>query len=138
MKKVIASREGLIGGLTAAGLTIRADSLFVALPSRKALWKTVCVSFSRLTPHASRLSVIAPVLDVGPWFPFKNYPDDDQYVFGPAIPRAVEMRGQIRDGDGMKYPINSAGIDLSDRVIQVLGFLPEQWGLREVEWEFVS
>ncbi len=131
MKKVLASREGLIGNVTAAGLTIRENSLFVALPSKKALWKTV-----RVTRNGR--AIVAPVLDVGPWFPFRNYPDDDQYVFGPSVPHAVDLKGKVRDGDANRYQINGAGIDLSDGVISFLGFLPEQWGLREVEWEFVE
>jgi hypothetical protein len=136
MITVVASREGLIGGLTAAGLTIREDSLFVALPARRALWRTVRV-VRRPTATSAR-SVICPVLDLGPWFPFRSYPDDEAYVFGGARPRAETMRGQVREGDAKKYPINGAGIDLSDAVIEALGFRPEEWGLREVEWEFVE
>lgn len=136
MKKVVASREGLIGGLTAAGLTIRENSLFCALPSRRALWRTVRIV---RRPNATTLrSVVCPVLDVGPWFPFREYGDDDAYVFGDQRPRAESMRGMPRAGDPRALAINGAAIDLSDAAIEALGFRPEEWGLREVEWEFVE
>ncbi len=55
-----ATREGLVGKTTAAGHLITPDDHFVALPSRKALNKSVIVSY-----HGK--SVTAPVLDIGPW-----------------------------------------------------------------------
>ncbi|HWP59002.1 MAG TPA: hypothetical protein VNL14_14005 [Candidatus Acidoferrales bacterium] len=131
MKRVLATREGLIGGLTAAGLTIRPNSVFVALPARKALWRIVRV-------RLGKSSILAPVLDLGPWFPFRAYKDDDAYVFGEERPLAEKLRGQTREGDHNKYQINGAAIDLSDGVIEALNMLPEQWGLREVEWEFIE
>lgn len=130
MKKVLATREGLIGGLTSAGLTIRPNSVFVALPSTGALWRCVRVALGVR-------SIVAPVLDVGPWFPFATYSNDDDYVFGNARPRAEQLKGQRRKGDGVDQKINGAGIDLSDALIEAFGYKPETWGLREVEWEFV-
>ena len=55
-----ATREGLVGRTTAAGHLITADDHFVALPSRKALNKSVIVSYRGK-------SVTATVLDIGPW-----------------------------------------------------------------------
>ncbi|GEM_PF-2785833 len=141
MKKVLASREGLIGGVTAAGLKIRYSSVFVALPAQKALWKTVRVV---VNGHP----IVAPVLDLGPWFPFEKYGSDDQYVFGDRPPLAEIMKGRTREGDEKKLVINGAGIDLSDGLIAALGLVPAEWGmlstsdgslgLDEVEWEFVN
>src|ERR1700687_2220737 len=54
-----ATREGLVGRTTAAGHLITPDDHFVALPSRKALNKSVIVSYRGK-------SVTAPVLDIGP------------------------------------------------------------------------
>jgi hypothetical protein len=55
-----ATREGLVGKTTAAGHLITPDDHFVALPSRKALNKTVIISYRGK-------SLTAPVLDIGPW-----------------------------------------------------------------------
>src|SRR6202022_1974316 len=55
-----ATREGLVGRTTAAGHLIVADDHFVALPSRRALNKSVIVSYRGK-------NVTAPVLDIGPW-----------------------------------------------------------------------
>src|SRR5258705_9061008 len=55
-----ATREGLVGRTTAGGHLITPNDHFVALPSKKALNKSVVVSY-----HGK--SVTAPVLDVGPW-----------------------------------------------------------------------
>src|SRR5574341_1489933 len=99
MKKVIASREGPIGGLTSAGLTIRENSLFVALPSTRALWRCARVKYGEK-------SFIVPVLDVGPWFPFAQYTDDDDYVFSTARPRADRLKGQRREHDSIDQKID--------------------------------
>src|SRR5947208_11663689 len=55
-----ATREGLVGKTTAGGHVITENDHFVALPSRKALNRSVIVSY-----HGK--SVTAPVLDIGPW-----------------------------------------------------------------------
>ena len=131
MKKALASREGWAGEVTAAGLLIRPDSIFVALPSQRALWHCVRV-------RINGLSIVAVVLDVGPWFPFGEYFADDDYVFSTARPRAEAMRGQVRNGDVSELKINGAGIDLSDGLLRHFRIEPSKWGLREVEWEFVE
>ncbi len=55
-----ATREGLVGRTTASGHVIMPDDHFVALPSRKAVGKSVVVTYRGK-------SISAPVLDVGPW-----------------------------------------------------------------------
>src|SRR5690349_14713235 len=55
-----ATREGLVGRPTAAGHLITENDHFVALPSRKAIGKTVSIAYKGKT-------VTAPVLDIGPW-----------------------------------------------------------------------
>lgn len=153
MPKVVASREGLKGRVTAPSLRLRLDGvksagphgvvidsddipftlddLFVALPSRGALGRWVRILYRER-------SLTVPVLDLGPFFPYRKYPSDDAYVFGSERPLAEKMRGQVRDGDTKKLNINGAGIDLSDGVILALGVSPEKWGLREVTWEFLD
>jgi len=112
------------------------DDLFVALPSRKALRKLVLIRYAgRVCP--------AVVLDVGPWFPYRaaQFPDqgdDDAYVFHGEPPRAEQWKGHKRRGDPRQLPINGAGIDLGDGVIQVLGGAPLDWGLRRVAWRFAE
>jgi len=115
---VIASREGLIGRVTASGLRITADAVFVALPSRIALWQTVVVVHDH---HA----VIAPVLDLGPWFV-----DDPYWLQSATRPRAEGLTG----ADNGPAQTNGAGIDLSDGLVRELDVEPDQWGLRRVLW----
>jgi hypothetical protein len=55
-----ATREGLVGKTTAGGHLITPNDHFVALPSRKALNKTVIVAYKGK-------NITAPVLDIGPW-----------------------------------------------------------------------
>ena len=117
---VLASREGLEGHGTSVGLVIRKDALFVALPSVMALWKTVVIRYGAQI-------VIAPVLDVGPW-----NEEDNQYVFGSDNPLAAVGVGKYRN------PTNEAGIDLSDGITNLLDTSKKEWGLRYVEWSFIS
>src|SRR5262245_60790834 len=59
-QRVLATREGLIGGRTATNTIIHADSRFVALPHPRALGRMVEVRYRDR-------AVVVPVLDVGPW-----------------------------------------------------------------------
>lgn len=118
MKVVKATREGLLGGLTASGYKIDAIVPFVALPSKEALFM-----FVRVSNPATGLSTIAIVLDVGPW-----NTHDNGYVFG-------EDRPQAETGiDSFGRPTNSAGIDLGEKVWKKIGMSDNS----EVEWEFIS
>lgn len=115
-RKVKATREGLVGQMTASGYTVDRAVPFVALPSTKALFKFVRVSYGSK-------STLAVVLDVGPW-----NEHDDEYVFGglrPAAEGGLDTRGRATNG---------AGIDLGEKVWHQLGLVDNA----EVEWEFVS
>lgn len=125
---VTASREGRVGSRTATGLVIGPDTLGCALPSTKALHKSVYVSYGNT-------SILISVLDVGPWFEH-----DDAYVFGGAMP--CSEVGAVPSGEvnpGTQRPArNRAAIDLFDASCRALGVVPESWGLREVNWRFVD
>src|SRR6266567_6022752 len=103
--KVKATREGLIGHITASGYVIEDQIPFVALPSRRALHHTLDIT----NPLNGR-QVRAIVLEVGPF----NVRDDG-YVFGGDRPMAE--RGLSVSGHGT----NGAGIDLGEAVWKALG-----------------
>jgi hypothetical protein len=114
---IIATNEGLEGKITATGYVIETHVPFVALPSEDAKYKTV-----RVINPASGKSVIATVLDVGPW-----NEHDNEYVFGGARPAAesgIDERGRTT---------NKAGVDLG---YYVWNFL-EMKDNGPVDWEFV-
>ncbi|TMQ12454.1 MAG: hypothetical protein E6J90_31475 [Deltaproteobacteria bacterium] len=98
---VLATREGMIGGMTSSRTVIRPDSMFVALPHPRALGRTVEVRYRDR-------AVVVPVLDVGPW----NV--DDAYWERDERPASERGRGAYRT------PVNTAGIDLSDAVFAAL------------------
>ena len=114
---VKATREGLIGQITALCWTIDAEYPFVALPSHKALGMWVSLRNPATGKHCC-----AQVLDVGPW-----NTEDDAYVFDGARPAAES--GTSVSGHGT----NGAGIDLGEKVWGLLGMT----GNTEVEWVFV-
>ena len=114
---VKATREGLIGQITALGWTIDAEYPFVALPSHKALGMWVSLSNPLSGKHCC-----AQVMDVGPW-----NTEDDAYVFDGARPAAES--GTSVSGQGT----NGAGIDLGEKVWGLLGMK----GNTEVDWAFV-
>jgi len=111
---VFATREGLVGHRTSSMLVIKPDSMFVALPHRSALGKSVEVRYGDRT-------VVVPVLDVGPW----NI--DDAYWEAGDRPASERAEGRYRT------PVNIAGIDLSDAVYAALGLHDNDY----VDWRFV-
>jgi len=113
-QRVLATREGQIGDITATRMRIRSDSRFVALPDPAALGRMVEVRYGDRV-------VVAKVLDVGPW----NI--DDPYWEHDARPASERGRGAYRT------PVNKAGIDLSDPVFAELGLRDNDI----VEWRFV-
>lgn len=118
MKSVKATREGLIGGVTASGYVVDRHVPFVALPHSHALFKAV-----KVKNNNTNKSIIALVLDVGPW----NV-HDEEYVFGDARPQAelgTDLFGRRT---------NHAGIDLGEYVWKYLGMKDNS----NVEWEFVE
>jgi hypothetical protein len=113
-QRVLATREGQIGDVTATTLRIRADSRFVALPDPSALHRMVELRYRDRV-------VVTTVLDVGPW----NV--DDPYWRHDARPAAERGKGAFR------APVNTAGIDLSDPIFADLGLEDND----VVEWRFV-
>ena len=118
MIRVLATREGLTGKLTAIGWPIHNAVPFIALPSTKALRRAV-----RVRNPANGHIVEALVLDVGPW----NI-HDDLYVFGGARPQAETGY------DTFGRPTNTAGIDLGEYVWHALKMTTNG----PVEWEFLT
>lgn len=123
-----ATREGLVGKPTSSGHVITPNDHFVALPSKKALNKSVIVNY-----HGK--SVTAPVLDVGPW-----NRDEAWWETGSArgqfadLPRFVpeawaayeQGYNKGRDATG-RYVTFPAMIDLSDGVYADLGMQAADW-----------
>jgi hypothetical protein len=114
---VKATREGLVGCCTASGWIVDTKRLFVALPSRKALHRKV-----KVTNIKNGKSVIAEVLDVGPW----NVSDDNYVLRGK---RPLSESGVSLSGKGT----NGAGIDLGEAVWKALGMVDNT----SVSWVFV-
>lgn len=98
---VHATREGLVGRVTASGHRIRERDWFVALPSRTALHRRVRVCYKGQC-------IEAVVKDVGPWNTRNNYWDTGE--------RPQAESGQDRRG----RRTNGAGIDLSDGIAEAL------------------
>ena len=120
MIRVKCTREGLVSQLTASGHIIQVEDWFCALPSVRALRRTIKIWTDDPNQYASRAYWTVPVLDVGPW-----NTHDDAYVFNGARPQAesgVDTRGR---------PTNGSGIDLSDLVYKTLGEPEFVW------WEWV-
>src|SRR5271169_2603746 len=116
MIKVKATREGLVGQMTASGYRIDKVVPFVALPSALALGR-----FVRLTNGMATCYAI--VLDVGPW-----NEHDDPYVF-------CGLRPQAESGvDSSGRPTNGAGIDLGEKVWFDLGMQDNG----DISWEFIG
>lgn len=142
MITVKATREGLIGQLTASGYKIDNVVSFVALPSERAKGR-----FVRIYGPDQMISTYAQVLDVGPW-----NEHDDAYVFQPCtepntgdveklgssyiqtpVVRPLAEKGVDVSGNGKT---NGAGIDLGEAVWKALG-LPPSGGSATVSWEFL-
>jgi hypothetical protein len=123
-----ATREGLIGKTTAAGHLITAGDHFVALPSRKALNRSVIVAYRGK-------SLTAPVLDIGPWnrddawwepgTARGQFPDLPRFV--PEVWAAFENGyNNGRDGNG-RFVTFPSMIDLGDGVYADLGLQQADW-----------
>ena len=121
--QVLATREGLTGQRTASGWIISDLVSFCALPSRKALHRHV-----RITNMRNGLTAIAEVLDVGPWSEA-----DDAYVFRGERPLSESERRIMLHGKVENHHTNGAGIDLGEKVWNLLDMLTNG----EVDWEFV-
>jgi hypothetical protein len=113
-QRVFATREGLVGRRLACGEIIQAGAMFVALPHRSALRRSVEVRYRDR-------AVVVPVLDVGPWN------TEDAYWSAGDRPAAERGRGTFRK------PANPSGIDLSDALFATLGLRDNDY----LEWRFV-
>jgi hypothetical protein len=123
-----ATREGLVGRTTASGHVIQPNDQFVALPSRRALGKTVIVKYRDKT-------ITTTVKDVGPW-----NRDDAWWEVGaargqfPDVPRFVPQawaayehgHNDGRDGTN-RYVTFPAMIDLADGTYAELGLPYADW-----------
>jgi hypothetical protein len=119
--RVFGSREGLIGGKTANGLTVTETDKFVALPSKKVLNPLGKSDYKVRISYEGR-SVEVPVWDVGPWNQKDNYWDENREMFR-DLPRFVPQAFAAwadnynggKDGTGrwVSFP---ASIDISDPV----------------------
>lgn len=118
---VYASREGLVGKRTATGQVIKERDVFVALPDRSALGRTVRVSYGGR-------SVVARVADVGPW----NV--NDPYWRGTGVPAAANGK-RLAPLRVYGKPRNQAGIDLSNEAWRRLK-IPQSKGIVKVSWRF--
>ncbi|WP_112274991.1 hypothetical protein [Lentzea terrae] len=120
--RVYATREGLVGGTTANGHTIRSRDHFAALPSRRGLAPNNSGSYSVQICASNGRCEWAPVWDVGPW----NTKDD---YWNPSATREMwknlpqgkpEAQAAYQDNyNGGKDQFgrevaNPAGIDLAD------------------------
>jgi hypothetical protein len=130
-----ATREGLIGKTTAAGHLITAGDHFVALPSRKALNRSVIVAYRGK-------SLTAPVLDIGPWnrddawwepgAARGQFPDLPRFV--PEVWAAFENGyNNGRDGNG-RFVTFPSMIDLGDGVYADLGLQQADWVDVTLSW----
>lgn len=130
MIRVTATREGLVGKQTACGWTIDTVTPFVALPHERALHRMVRVS----NPAAGK-SILAAVLDVGPWNTHDPYVFQPATTGEPAAPGTPEIRPLAESGVSLSgRGTNGAGIDLGEAVHRALGFTQDN---QPVDWEFV-
>jgi hypothetical protein len=130
-----ATREGLVGKTTASGHVIEANDHFVALPSRKALNKSVIVAY-----HGK--NVTATVLDIGPWNKDEAWWESgsargqfaDLPRFVPEVWAAFEQgynNGRDAVGRFVTFP---AMIDLGDGVYADLGLQQSDWVDATLTW----
>ena len=137
--RVTGTREGLVGGTTASGHVIQEDDHFVSLPactSSSCPWlgagvndptfgvRTECGNpcYVRVTNPLNNACVVAPVLDVGPWFRVDDW-------WNPTTTRNLNRRAAnpndlvqgytgadaARDGYDVGYGRSSGGIGITDK-----------------------
>lgn len=119
--RVYATREGLVGGTTSSGHVISPNDHFVALPSVKALNKSVKITYKGR-------SATAPVLDIGPWNNDDDYWNPSDVRTYKGIPRGVPQAkaaydsGQNGGKSGTGLTVTApGGIDIGDGTYADLG-----------------
>ena len=119
--RVYATREGLVGGITSSGHVITPNDHFVALPSVKALNKSVKITYKGR-------SATAPVYDIGPWNNDDDYWNPSDVRTYKGIPRGVPQAKAAYDsgynggksGTGLTVTA-PGGIDIGDGTYADLG-----------------
>ena len=119
--RVYATREGLVGGTTSSGHVITPNDHFVALPSAKALNKSVKITYKGR-------SATAPVLDIGPWNNNDDYWNPSDVRTYKGIPRGVPQAKMAyesghnggKSGTGLTVTA-PGGIDIGDGTYAELG-----------------
>lgn len=125
--RVYATREGLVGGTTSSGHVITPNDHFVALPSFKALNKSVKITYKGK-------SSVAPVLDIGPWNNDDDYWNPSETRVYKGIPRGMPQAQAAFDsghnggksGLGLKVTV-PCGIDIGDGTYADLGLGNPDW-----------
>jgi hypothetical protein len=119
--RVYATREGLVGGTTSSGHVITPNDHFVALPSFKALNKSVKITYKGR-------SATAPVLDIGPWNNDDDYWNPSDVRIYKGIPRGVpQAKAAYESGhnggkSGLGLTVTApGGIDIGDGTYADLG-----------------
>ncbi|WP_197288244.1 hypothetical protein [Nocardia sp. NRRL S-836] len=120
--RVYATREGLVGGTTANGHTIRSRDHFVALPSRRGLAPNNSGSYSVQVCASNGRCEWAPVWDVGPWNTKDDYwnPSTTREMWKdlpqgkPEAQAAYENNYNGGKDQFGREVANPAGIDLAD------------------------
>ena len=134
-----ATREGMVGGLTANGHRIAAHDRFVALPSRKSLARNGGTEYQVRVSYNGRQAT-APVWDIGPWNSRDDFwnaqADRDSFRdlprFMPEVLAAWRDNyngGRDQNGRWVTYP---ASIDLAD------GTFLDDLGMRASDWVDVT
>ncbi|NUO59769.1 MAG: hypothetical protein HOV78_24165, partial [Hamadaea sp.] len=121
--RVYATREGLIGEVTANGHRIASEDLFAALPSRLGLAGRDQGNRTVRVCTAARC-VFVPVWDVGPWNTKDDYWNANRQMWrdlprGKPAAEAAYAEGYNRGRDEFGRTVsNPAGIDLADRAFR--------------------
>lgn len=118
---VKATREGLVGKTTATGLTIKPESIFVALPHRDVLGKDVAV-------HCNGKTVVCTVQDIGPHSIYDDYWNHARRPLSEKGIRLPKKWGKAKNG---------AGIDLSNGLWDYFE-IPRGKGITQVHWKFLE
>ncbi|MCP2325754.1 hypothetical protein HDA40_004261 [Hamadaea flava] len=135
--RVYATREGLIGEVTANGHRIASEDLFAALPSRLGLAGRNQGNRTVRVCTATRC-VFIPVWDVGPWNTKDDYWNANRQMWkdlprGKPAAQAAYADGYNRGRDEFGRTVsNPAGIDLADRAFR------DGLGLRDNAWVRVA
>lgn len=138
--RVFATREGLVGGITANGHRIAPRDHFVALPSRRALSPRGSSDYSVKVCAPNGRCAFAPVWDVGPWNTRDDYwnPASQRQEWADlpqGLPQAQAAHESGYNGGRDQFgrrTANPAGIDLGD------GMFWDALGLKDNAWVTVD